>query len=177
VVHVAFERGPYPYDQRLAVVAAVDQATEEALGTLPDEYHRALRQAYKRGAEVRSLTLSLPADEVAAPFRGGLGRGRPGPGEYALRLALCRLDPNDADEPPAVVAVLDEESAQSAGTVLDGPLERLPLPYRRAVAHADGEVREILVGLSRDDVEALFWPVALPGTVLGALGPRDPRDR
>lgn len=168
LVSLALQRGPYPYEQRTTVIAALDADTEAE--SHPDGWLKAIRRAHKEGGEVRVVRIALDAARVASVFDGAAGP-RPGPanGSYRVRLALCQ------EVPPVVVAALDEEMAESMGIYLAGQLPMMPLFYRRQVARAFGEVREILVTIPRAAVDAAFQSPPVAADVSCVLTSEDPR--
>lgn len=168
LVSLALQRGPYPYEQRTIVIAALDADTEAE--SHPNGWARAIRRALKEGGEVRVVRIALDAGRMASVFDCAAGP-RPGPanGSYRVRLALCQ------EVPPMVVAALDEEMAESMGIDLAGQLPMMPLFYRRQVAKAFGEVREILVTMPRGAVDAAFDPLPVAADVSCVLTTEDPR--
>jgi len=174
VVRLALQRGPYPYEQRITVVAALDAATETDADALPDGWVKAVKRAFKGGGEVRTFRIALEGREVAALFTGPAGaRALPLRDHYNVRLALCQ----DAypEAPPVTVAAVDEEMADSMGIDLGGPLAGMPMFYRRQVARALGEVRELVVSVPRREVEAIFEPPLVSALVCHVLSASDPR--
>lgn len=174
VVRLALQRGPYPYERRISVVAALDAATEMDADARPDGWVKAVKRACKDGGEVRTFRIGLDAREVAALFAGPAGaRALPYRDHYNVRLALCQ----DAypEAPPVTVAAVDEEMADSMGIDLGGPLLAMPMFYRRQVARALGEVRELIVSVPRHEVEAVFEPPPVPAIVCHVLSATDPR--
>lgn len=168
VVSLALQRGPFPYEQRTTVIAAVDAETERE--GHPEGWAKAVRRAHKEGGEVRFLRIALDADRVGALFDGLPGvRGPEGPGGYRVRLALCE------ERPPVVVAAVDEEMAEGMGIDLGGPLMAMPMFYRRLVARAFGEVREVVVSVPRSAVDAAFEPRPVEAAIAGVLSVGDPR--
>lgn len=174
VVRLALQRGPYPYEQRTSVVAALDAASEADAEGMPEGWVKAVKRAYKEGGEVRTFRIALDAGEIAALFAGPAGpRVFPHQSHYNIRLALCQdIYP---DLPPVVVAALDEEMADGMGIDPGGPLGAMPMFYRRQVARALGEVREIVVSVPRQQVDAVFEPPAVDALVCHVLSAGDPR--
>ena len=174
VVSLALQRGPYPYEQRIAVAAAVDAETEADPEIVPDEWSKAIGRAFREGAEVQIVRLAIPENEVAAAFIAGAGhRSFPLADHYNVRLALCRC--GDLDEAPFVAAWLDEQTAAGYGCGLDAALGKLPMPYRRRVARADGEVREVIVSAPLAVIRRAFDPPAVPAVLCEVLTSADPR--
>jgi len=174
VVRLALQRGPYPYERRISAVAALDEATEMDSDAWPESWVKAVKRAYKDGGEVRSFRISLVAREVAALFAGPAGaRALPFRDHYNVRLALV----HDAypESPPVTVAALDEEMADGMGIDLGGPLIAMPMFYRRQVARALGEVREVIVSVPRREIEAVFEPTPVPALVCHVISATDPR--
>ncbi|MGO9458352.1 MAG: hypothetical protein ACLP62_15110 [Acidimicrobiales bacterium] len=172
LVSLALQRGPYPYEHRTVVVAALDAVT--ASESHPDDWVKAIRRAHKEGGEVRVVRIAIDIGLVAGIFEEG-SRPRPafertvGGGRYMVRLALCH------ELPPVVVAAVDEEMARDMGIDLAGPLRVMPVFYRRQVSRAYGELREILVSLPRGEVDAAFDPPPVDAEVLSVLSADDPR--
>lgn len=172
LVSLAFQRGPYPYEHRTVVVAALDAVT--ALESHPDDWVKAIRRAHKEGGEVRVVRIAIDAGVVAGIFAEG-SRPRPaferpvGGGRYVVRLALCH------EVPPVVVSAVDEEMARDMGIDLAGPLRVMPVFYRRQVSRAYGKLREILVSLPRAEVDAAFEPPPVDAEVESVLSVDDPR--
>jgi hypothetical protein len=175
LLSLALQRGPYPYEQRTVVVAALDAVT--ASESHPDEWLKAIKRAHKEGGDVRVIRLALDADIVTALFEEGssprradvASEGEGGRARYAVRLAFC------FEEPPVVVAAVDEEMAVSMGIDLGGPFRVMPVFYRRQVGKAFGEVREVIVAVPRAAVERAFAPSPVPATIVTFLGRNDPR--
>jgi hypothetical protein len=86
-----------------------------------------------------------------------------------IRVALC------LDEPPVVVAAVDEEMALGMGVEVAGPLRSMPVFYRRQAAKAYGELREVLISLPRAAVDQAFDPPPIEAQVVGLLTGDDPR--
>jgi hypothetical protein len=173
-VALALQRGPYPYEQRISVVAARDEVGAEDEDTPTDGWAKAVTRAYREGGEVQIVRLTLPEDRVQASFMGvGGPRSFPLDDHYNVRLALCRY--GDGEDPPAVVGALDEQTAQSVGVSLTAPLGKMPMPYRRRVARARGEIREVIVSVSLNQIEQAFDPPPAPAVLCEVLTARDPR--
>jgi hypothetical protein len=156
------------------VVAALDALSEAEAEGRPEGWVKAVKRAYKEGGEVRTFRIAIDAGEVADLFAGPAGpRAFPHKGHYNVRLALCQdVYP---DSPPVAVAAIDEETADSMGIDLGGPLMAMPMFYRRQVARALGEVREIVVSVSRGQVDAVFEPPPVVAVVCHVLSAADPR--
>lgn len=174
VVALALQRGPYPYEQRISVVAALDAFSEAEAEHRPEGWVKAVKRAYREGGEVRTFRIALDAAEVADLFTARAGpRAVPPDGQYHVRLALC----HDAfpGAPPVVVAALDGLTAESMGIDLGGPLVAMPMFYRRQVARAMGELREIVVSVPRSQVVAAFDPPPVNAILCHLLSATDPR--
>lgn len=168
MVSLALQRGPYPYEQRTIVVAAADDAT--VAEDHPEEWKKAMKRAVKEGGEVRVVRIGLDAGRVAALFEGAPDPPSSFPStSYLVRLALCD------DQPPVVVAAVDQEMAQSMGIDVSAPLPFMPMFYRRQVARALGELREVLVSVPWAAVDEAFVPKPVPAVVERLLGGHDPR--
>jgi hypothetical protein len=168
VVSLALQRGPYPYEQRTIVVAVLDAATE-AEG-YPEEWQKAIRRALKEGGEVRVVRIGLDPSRLASVFDTWTDSRTPRSGpSYAVRIALTQ------EQPPVVVAAVDQEMAESMGLDLAGPLGVMPMFYRRRTAKALGELREILVAVPRVAVDEAFAPRSVPAEIERLLALDDPR--
>jgi hypothetical protein len=173
VVSLALQRGPYPYEHRTVVLAALDAVT--ASESYPDDWVKAIRRGHKEGGDVRILRIALRRDEVTSLFEQRTAHYRPdldapqARDRYVIRVALC------LDEPPVVVAAVDEEMALGMGIEVAGPLRSMPVFYRRQAAKAYGELREVLISLPRSAVDEVFDPPPIEAQVVGLLKGDDPR--
>lgn len=173
VLSLALQRGPFPYEHRTVVLAALDAVT--ASESYPDDWVKAIRRGHKEGGDVRIVRIALRSDEVTSFFEQRAVGYRPdleapqSRDHYVIRVALC------LDEPPVVVAAVDEEMAIGMGIDVAGPLRSMPVSYRRRAAKAYGELREVLISLPRSAVNAAFDPPPLEAHVVGLLKGDDPR--
>ena len=170
-VRLLLQRGPYPYDARISVVAAVDVPTIVEEGT-PDWWRKAIVRANKEAPEVGIFELSLDEQELLALFAtAGFTLGRPAaPEHYNVRLAVELREFREGDA-LVVVAALDEQTAESIGVVLDGPLRTMPVGYRRGVNRSLGELREVIVSVPLEAVERRLVPPPTVAVLCVTLAP------
>ena len=138
LLSLALQRGPYPYEHRTVVAAALDAVTESE--SHPDDWNKAIRRAHKEGGEVRVVRVALDADLVASVFERGAGPlqvldpGPPGAG-YAVRLALATSShrwwwPRST-----------RRWLRGWGSTWGARCGGMPVFYRRQAAKAFGELR------------------------------------